>query len=92
MWSYGGENLEVPCFTYLGLNFTRQILLVQMADEQAMKGKRVLVSIISRLYRYGQLTNNVFLAHLSRRLMGELMVYAGFRRPSVVNIFKRLLF
>ena len=31
------------------------------------------------------------LAHLSRRLIGELLVYRGIRRPSVVNIFKRLL-
>ena len=37
----------------------------------------------------------VFLAHLSRRLIGELIVYKGIRRPSVrrpsVNIFKRHL-
>ena len=40
-----------------------------------------------------------FLAHLSRRLIGELLVYEGIRRPSVVrpsvrpsvNIFKRHL-
>ena len=37
-----------------------------------------------------------FLAHLSRRLIGELLVYKGIRRPSVrrpssVNIFKRHL-
>ena len=36
-----------------------------------------------------------FLAHLSRRLIGELLVYKGIRRPSVrrpsVNIFKHLL-
>ena len=35
------------------------------------------------------------LAHLSRRLIGELIVYKGIRRPSVrrpsVNIFKRHL-
>ena len=34
------------------------------------------------------------LAHLSRRLIGELIVYTGIRRPSVcpsVNIFKRHL-
>ena len=36
-----------------------------------------------------------FLAHLSRRVIGELIVYEGIRRPSVhpsfVNIFKRHL-
>ena len=30
-----------------------------------------------------------FLVHLSRRLIGELIVYEGIRRPSSVNIFKR---
>ena len=30
-------------------------------------------------------------AHLSPRLVGELIVYRGIRRPPVVNIFKRLL-
>ena len=28
----------------------------------------------------------VFLAHLSRSLIGELLVYRGIRRPSVINI------
>ena len=27
-----------------------------------------------------------FLAHLSRRLIGELIVYKGIRRPSVVHL------
>ena len=31
-----------------------------MANDQATNGKRVLVSSLSKLYRYGQLTNNVF--------------------------------
>ena len=44
--------------------------------------------------------SNHLLAHLSRRLIGELIVYKGIRRPSVrpssvrrpsVNIFKRHL-
>ena len=29
-------------------------------------------------------TFNPFLAHLSRRLIGELIVWAGIRRPSVI--------
>ena len=33
-WSYDGENLEVdPCFTYLGLNFTRQLSLKEKESE-----------------------------------------------------------
>ena len=36
-------------------------------------------------------TKYAFLAHLSRRLMGELMVYqwSGVRRPSVVGVVRR---
>ena len=30
--------------------------------------------------------NILFLAHLSRRLIGELIVYKGIRRPSVVRL------
>ena len=61
-WSYGGKALEVvTCFTYLGLRFTRQLSLTQMANEQAIKGKRILVSILAKLYKYGQISNEVFL-------------------------------
>ena len=46
---------------------------------------------ISHQVRFKML--DCFLAHLSRRLIGELIVYEGFSRPSVVrpsvNIFKR---
>ena len=45
--------------------------------------------------RFDVLRNGIFLAHLSRRLIGELIVYQWLRRPSVrpssVNIFKHLL-
>ena len=73
-WTYGGEKLEVvPCFTYLGLNFTRQLSLEQMANDQATKGKHVLVSILSKLYRYGQLTNNVFFKIFDTKVLPILM-------------------
>ena len=32
-----------------------------MANEQAIKGKRILVSILAKLYKYGQISNEVFL-------------------------------
>ena len=38
--------------------------------------------------RVGRVTGNThifFLAHLSRRLIGELIVYTGIQRPSVVR-------
>ena len=60
-WTCGGVELEVvPCFTYVGLNFTRQLSLTQMASEQAVKEKRILISILSKLYNYGQLSREVF--------------------------------
>ena len=46
VWSYDGKALGVvPCFTYLGVNFTRQLSLTQMAGHQALKGKRVLITL-----------------------------------------------
>ena len=61
VWSYAGKALEVvPCFTYLGLNFTRQLSLTQMACDQALKGKRVLISLLSRLHQYGQLSKDIY--------------------------------
>ena len=65
MWSYAGKALEVvPCFTYLGLNFTRKWSLTQMACDQALKGKRVLISLLSRLHQYGQLSKTYTLSYL----------------------------
>ena len=61
MWSYAGKALEVvPCFTYLGLNFTRQLSLTQMACDQALKGKSVLISLLFRLHQYGQFSKDVY--------------------------------
>ena len=60
-WTYGGVALEaVPCFTYSSLNVTRQLTLTQMACEQAVKGKRILIAILAKLYRYGQLSSEGF--------------------------------
>ena len=47
-WTYDGVALEiVPCFTYVGLNFTRQLSLTLMASEHVVKAKRILISIDS---------------------------------------------
>ena len=61
-WTLGGVRLKVESsFTYVGVNFTtRQLSLIQMAKDQAIKGKRVLISVSSKLYQYGQLTKGVF--------------------------------
>ena len=60
-WTLGGIRLKVESyFTYVGVKFTRQLSLIQMAKDQAIKGKRVLISVLSKLYEYGQLTKEVF--------------------------------
>ena len=49
-WTNDGVALEiVPCFTYVGLNFTRQLSLTLMASEHVVKAKLILVSILSKL-------------------------------------------
>ena len=50
----------VPCFTCYVLSFTRQLSLTQMACEQGIKGKQILVSVLSKLYNYGQMSNEAF--------------------------------
>ena len=51
-WNLGGARLQVvPCFTYVGINYTWQLPLMQMAKYQAVKGKRVLISVLSKLYQ-----------------------------------------
>ena len=50
----------MPCFSYIGLNFTRQLSLTQMACQQAINGKRVLISVLSNLYQYVQLSKDVY--------------------------------
>ena len=71
------KTLEVvTCFTYLGLRFTRQLSLTQIASEQAIKGKRILVSILAKLYKYGQISNEVFLKIFDTKISPVLMYRA----------------
>ena len=53
-WSIGGERIQdVPCFTYVDVNFTRKLSLIPKGERTAVKGKRVLISILCKLYQYG---------------------------------------
>ena len=55
-WYFDGNLLEVVnCFTNVGLTFTMQLSLHRMSSDLAKKGKRVLVSLLSSLYEYGQM-------------------------------------
>ena len=47
-------------FSYVGITLTQQLSFNKMAFEQALKAKRVLISVISQLYEYGQLPQNIF--------------------------------
>ena len=60
-WTYDGQRLEVlNCFTYLGLTLSMQLSYNRMASDQAVKAKRVLVSLLNSLYDLGHLPRNVF--------------------------------
>ena len=60
-WTFRGSNIEVVNgLTYVGALFTPKLSLEAMASEQAMKGKRALLSILSSLYKYGQLSGGTF--------------------------------
>ena len=68
-WTSGGVALEVvPCF-----NFTRQLSSTLMAREQAVIAKRFLISILSKLYNYGQLSSEVFFQFFYARISPILM-------------------
>lgn len=60
-WLYKGTPLEVVNgFQYVGLLFTTQMSLNRMANDLALKGKKVLISVLSSLYRYGNLSKTTF--------------------------------
>lgn len=60
-WIYNDRPIEiVKCFSYVGLNFTQTNSLFIMAKDQALKGKRVLIPILNKLYQYGQLPKNIY--------------------------------
>ena len=60
-WTFNGENVEVVnCFTCLGLSLSMQLSYNRIADDLAIKGKRVLISLLNSLYNLGQMPKNVF--------------------------------
>lgn len=60
-WTYNGEVIEtVNSFCYVGVTLTQQLSYSSMAKEQTLKAKRVLASILAKLYEYGQLPIYVF--------------------------------
>ena len=45
-----------------------------MASEQAVKAKRILISILSKLYNYGQLSSEVFFKFLNTKI-SPILIY-----------------
>ena len=91
VWSYAGKTLEVvPCFTYLGLNFSRQLSLTQMACDQAIKGKRVLISLLSKLYQYGQLSKDVYFKLFDSKILPVLLYGAELWGVNCQNAIERV--
>ena len=63
----------VNCFTYLGLSLSMQLSFNRMADELAMKGKRVLISLLHSLYNLGQMPKSVFFTLFDRKIAPVLL-------------------
>ena len=60
-WVFNNERLEVvKGFQYVGVFLSQQLSFPKMASEQAVTGKRVLISLLSRLYKFGQLNQKSY--------------------------------
>ena len=64
------------CFTYVGLAFTMQLSYQRMCSDLAKKDKRVLVSLISSLYDYGQMPKHVFFKLFDTKVV-PILVYGS---------------
>ena len=86
-WYYDGQLLEVVnCFTYVGLTFTLQLSFHRMCSDLSKKGKRVLVSLLSSLYDYGQMPKHVFFKLFDTEVLPVLLYGSeiwGFRKYDV---------
>ena len=73
-WTFNGTNVEVVnCFIYLGLSLSMQLSFNRMADELAMKGKRVLISLLHSLYNLEQMPKSVFFTLFDRKIAPVLL-------------------
>ena len=73
-WTYNNVNLDVVNkFCYVGLTFTRQLSLPTMVHELCVKGKRILISILSSLYNSGQLPKTVFFKIFDTKICPQLL-------------------
>jgi len=60
-WLYEGNELLIEqSFTYVGITFSSALSLNRMAEDNCVKGKRALNSILASMCNFGQLPNTVF--------------------------------
>ena len=92
-WTYDGQPLEVVnCFTYLGVSLSMQLSFNRMASDQAVKAKRVLISLLNSLYDLGQLPTNVFFTLFDRKISPVLLYGSeiwGFKRRESIELVHR---
>ena len=92
-WTYDGQPLEVVnCFTYLGVSLSMQLSFKRMASDQAVKAKRVLISLLNSLYDLGQLPTNVFFTLFDRKISPVLLYGSeiwGFKRREWIELVHR---
>ena len=73
-WTFNGTNVEVVnCFTYLGLSLSMKLSFNRMADELAMQGKHVLISLLHSLYNLGQMAKSVCFTLFDRNIAPVLL-------------------
>lgn len=92
-WTFNGENVEVVnCFTYLGLSLSMQRSYNRMADDLAIEGKRVLISLLNSLYNLGQMPKNVFFVLFDRKISPVLLYGSeiwGFTKRESIELVHR---
>ena len=91
--TYDGQQLGVVnCSTYLGLTLSMQLSYNRMASDQAVKAKRILVSLLNSLYDLGQLPRNVFFKLFDRKLSPVLLYGSeiwGYEKRESIELVQR---
>jgi hypothetical protein len=73
-WTYNNVKLEVVNkLCYVGVTFTRQLSFPTMVQELCIKGKRIIISILSSLYKSGQLPKTIFFKIFDTKICPQLL-------------------
>lgn len=85
-----GKKLDVvSSFTYVGVTFTSGLSLNEMASDMAIKAKKALLSILSSLYEYGQLSYDVYFKLIDTKILPIIMYGSeiwGFNRRDSAEV------